>query len=936
MPREKTALASIIDREALQQLQDSVSKTADISTIILDSSGNPITKLTNPRGICRLLGNPDKPGGICRKTRKELCRMARDTRKPSAMLCPLSGMTGVAIPIFLDDEFLGAWIIGQVRLHGDPPEPFEQAAREAGLDPAESRKLLEDIPVFSRPEFEMVVDFMSIVTGEIVKRASGNIKLTENNRRLAALSEELNQLAFFDRTLQIPNAERMDQDMRAERCHEYLVAVAFADLRRINNFYGRACGDALLRTARDYILELDIPDSTLYRGRVSDFCVLFRNTGGKDDLPLEIAEKIHARSQKAWELPAEGRGQHISAPAHVCVFPLDGYHDNLLNYLSSAMEHCIGISRRINGVVVYDDDVRDDFHAGLRLELSLKNAVCENMRGFSLAYQPIVDMKAAMWKGVEALCRWDSPEFGSVPPGVFIPVAEASGLIGSIGLWVLEQAVAQVKAWGLDANEGFLLEVNLSPVQFAAPDFDQTVIELIKKYDYPPEKLGLEVTESSELNFSKRMTEAVARLSGFGIVIVLDDFGTGYSSLSSLHKLPAKIIKTDRAFITGMESDGRLQKLLYVMVSLAHGTDMKLVAEGVENDLQARILLKQGADFFQGYFFSRPLTAAQLSEKLDNFNYPIEHLASMGYTKWENDPGESGAASGEYGLPPAMHQLLNGCLREIFTNPDSGRVIDALLANTGQSLNVSRSYVFLKEPDGSYSNTNEWRAPGIRPEKGNLRHMPLAGTKWADALKRNGLWAVSDIRTLESGVCDALSRQDIKAIVEFPLWKNNELYGFVGFDDCADAHVWTREEVQMLHTLAGLITCVLGKTWLQDEVAALYKTRESVPGNINTLIFVSDLETNEILFANTELHKMYDYTPLTGRVCWEALHNRKERCRFCPIPHLLKNPGKSYTWEVFNEALGKRLRVQDSIIPWLGGKLAHLEYAVDISMYTEA
>lgn len=447
-------------------------------------------------------------------------------------------------------------------------------------------------------------------------------------RRLR-VEKELNREVFFDRELHIPNHVQMERDMAAERSRECLVAVDIENLRRINNNYGRECGSALLRAVRDYILEMRIPDSVLYRGELSHFCILFNKAKTDMDFPRQTAKKIHERCKEAWEIYVNGRQQNIFASANVCVLPARGYSGagqskadkraGSFEGLYGAMEHSLDIASKAGNVVLYDDNSREAFDNSLKLEFSLKNAVRDNMRGFHVVYQPIIDAGAGVWRGLEGLCRWDSPEFGHVLPAVFIPAAEACGLINTIDLWVLEQAVTRIKALGLDRIGSFLLEVNLSPFQFGISDLDQSIMELLRKYDYPPEKLGLEVTESCELNFSKAAMSAIGRLNELGVVIILDDFGTGYSTFNTLHKLPVKLLKTDRTFIAGMESDSHLRKLVSVIVSLAHCSDIKLVAEGVESDTQAQILKQQGADFFQGYFFSRPLTSGQLAKKLDNF-----------------------------------------------------------------------------------------------------------------------------------------------------------------------------------------------------------------------------------------------------------------------------------------------------------------------------
>lgn len=756
MTNEELRLGDIVNRESLQQMQNSIARATNISTVIMDSSGIPITEMTNSRGICKLMGDTGYPdGSACMKTREKLFLKAREAREVAFATCPFSGMTSIAVPIILDDTFLGVWVIGHIRFSGDSSEYFEKAAHKAGLDAVTTQELLAEIPVITHSEFKKIVDFVTIITVEIVKLAASNIEINNKNKQLTELTENIKNsmetlrafadtpdvciyitdfytgevimcnnnyagyfnksadelvgtycyenlgynsrcafcpvekltdenenplqpytwenyleifgihlqitsravhwpdgrlvvmsvttditqrkkmedrlynLAFFDQMLQIPNYERMEQDMREGCCYNYLIAVRLTDISRINTVFGRACGDALLKAVRDYILGLDIPNGTLYRGKVADFGILLKDIKCNYEIYCGIAEEIHERCKKNWEVFIDDQRISLFISANICVLPMEGQHDGFLDYLYSAVEHSFEIARKTDGVVIYDDDIRESYYAGLQLELSLKNAVRENMRGFHAAYQPIVDVEAAMWGGVEVLCRWDSPEFGSVAPGVFIPVAETNGLINTIGLWILEQSIIQIKAWGLDHIDRFLLEVNLSPIQLNVPNLDKTIMDVVKKHDYPPEKLGLEITESSELNFSKHTMEAIERLNELGVVIVLDDFGTGYSSFNTLHMLPVDILKTDRAFISGIESDKHLQHLLSVMVYLAHNSDMKLVAEGVESDSQVRFLLDQGADFFQGYYFSQPLTAEQLLEKMDNFYYPIETLTPV-------------------------------------------------------------------------------------------------------------------------------------------------------------------------------------------------------------------------------------------------------------------------------------------------------------------
>lgn len=450
------------------------------------------------------------------------------------------------------------------------------------------------------------------------------------------LEDEINKLAFEHRLLEIPNSIRLERDIAVKENYCELIVVDIEGLRKINDVYGRHYGDLILLAVRDYILEMDLADSTLYHLDICDFGILIQMDKCANSCAVDIAEKIFNRCEKQWELEYEQHITDIYIAVNICIVPVPIGDGSTFKNFYSTIEHTIEIAREIGSIAVYDDEVERSMTSRLNLEESLKNAVRDNMNGFWLAFQPIVNPSLARWSGIEVLCRWNSRELGAIPPMEFIPIAESNGLIRKIGYWVLEEALKHAKKWKLDKIDNFLLEVNLSPVQLAIQNLSESIVKLLKKYDYPAEKLCLEVTESNELNFSRHNMHSIEELNELGVLIALDDFGTGYSSFNSLHKLPVNIVKTDRTFINGMEDDSYLQRLFHVIVELSHASDMSIVAEGVETDFQAKFLYQQGADYFQGYLFSKPLTAVEMENNLDNFHEVIP-LEDGGYLQYFED-----------------------------------------------------------------------------------------------------------------------------------------------------------------------------------------------------------------------------------------------------------------------------------------------------------
>jgi EAL domain-containing protein (putative c-di-GMP-specific phosphodiesterase class I) len=242
------------------------------------------------------------------------------------------------------------------------------------------------------------------------------------------------------------------------------------------------------------------------------------------------------------------------------------------------------------------------------LENDLRSAL--EQRQFEVHYQPLVDVATRRIVSLEALVRWRHPQRGLIPPGAFIPVAEESGLIVSLGESVLRTACEQVAAWIREGVDVVPIAVNLSPVQLRAGDVGNTVRRVLQETGMPPDLLVLELTESTLIDNVGQRVEDLQQLRKLGIGIALDDFGTGYSALSYLRTLPIDVLKIDRSFVRHVDVNPVDASIVNAIVAMAHSLGLRVVAEGVETAAQLRVLAESGCDVAQGFLFARPVPAA--------------------------------------------------------------------------------------------------------------------------------------------------------------------------------------------------------------------------------------------------------------------------------------------------------------------------------------
>jgi EAL domain-containing protein (putative c-di-GMP-specific phosphodiesterase class I) len=266
-----------------------------------------------------------------------------------------------------------------------------------------------------------------------------------------------------------------------------------------------------------------------------------------------------------------------------------------------------------NVVRFFTDEMNAEATERLTLERTLRLAL--DKKEFFLAFQPQMEIATGEIVGFEALIRWQHPELGLIPPDKFIPIAENNGLILQIGEWVLLTACVQAQKWRESGLFAARMAVNVSAIQFRQENFSTLIKKVLQDTGLPPEYLELELTESLLLKNSDVMFGVLQELNGMGLKLAIDDFGTGYSSLSYLKQFQVDKLKIDRSFIKDIGIDSDAEAITLAIISLAKSLKLRVIAEGVENEQQMSFLREHKCDEIQGYYFSRPMTAAEIADK---------------------------------------------------------------------------------------------------------------------------------------------------------------------------------------------------------------------------------------------------------------------------------------------------------------------------------
>lgn len=424
-----------------------------------------------------------------------------------------------------------------------------------------------------------------------------------------AAQKRINELAYSDVLTGLPNRLMLSQRV-ATVLHEALpdvahFAVLFLDLDRfkiINDSLGHAFGDRVLQLVAARLQACLRSVDMLCRLGGDEFVVYLH--GGNADAGEMVARRILEEMHRPYTLDRIGFSIQCSIGIAMC--PQDGTTlDELIKQADTAMYRVKEQGRGNYGF--YHPQMNANLLARMQLEHAMRHAL-EHQR-MVVHYQPQLNLASGEIVGAEALLRWTDPELGAISPGVFIPLAEETGYIITLGAWVLEQAVQQAALW-LRAGTPLVMAVNVSALEFCQPDFVERLMQLLKKHQLPATLLELELTESILLQGAQETADRLATVARLGVALAIDDFGTGYSSLAYLKKLPIRKLKVDQSFVRGLPDDAGDLAIVSAVVHMGHALRMLVVAEGVETAAQCAVLQQLQCDNYQGFLCSPALAPA--------------------------------------------------------------------------------------------------------------------------------------------------------------------------------------------------------------------------------------------------------------------------------------------------------------------------------------
>jgi diguanylate cyclase (GGDEF)-like protein/PAS domain S-box-containing protein len=454
-------------------------------------------------------------------------------------------------------------------------------------------------------------------------RPSYSQGIMQDITEVKAAEHELQFLALHDGLTRLPNhamfGELAELALARARRGGLGLAVMFLDLdgfKLVNDTLGHDAGDELLLAVAERLGTAIRETDTLARRGGDEFLILLsdleRGLVGEMDASLLFAESVAGRIREVLATPIASGGTevYVSTSIGISIFPDDAASvGELVANAESAMRDSKDAGP--GGFAASDAGVID---AATRLEFvtKLRHAVAK--QEWVLHYQPIVELATGAAVGVEALLRWQAADGEIIPPNEFIPLAEELGLIEAMGDWVVEELVRQDARW---RSEGLALEIgfNLSPRQFRQDDLAERILTRLDAERTDPTNLVVEITESSAMRDPERAHAVLWDLHARGLRLAIDDFGTGYSSLSRLRSLPIDVLKIDRSFVSEADRDPQSAQIVAAFIQLGQGLGMTTLAEGIETEGEWRFLAQQGCELGQGYYFSRPVPAEEISAR---------------------------------------------------------------------------------------------------------------------------------------------------------------------------------------------------------------------------------------------------------------------------------------------------------------------------------
>ncbi|GKT12879.1 MAG: hypothetical protein ISEC1_P1870 [Thiomicrorhabdus sp.] len=460
---------------------------------------------------------------------------------------------------------------------------------------------------------KLTVTSVKDMNGKVIQYTSVFYDITDAKEK----EERINHRAYHDPLTELPNRllfkDRLEQAIaRAHRSNTQL-SVMFIDIdyfKRLNDTHGHQAGDIFLQQISVKLRGLLRDQDTVSRFAGDEFTILLDDDNSVDHACL-IADKILKIFASPFEI--EGHQIELGASIGIASYPQDGTTaEGLLKNSDTAMYHAKKEGR--NRYQVFKLEMETHLKERVTLESELRKAL--GSKKLNIYYQPIINLHTKQISSIEALLRWDHSS-SPVSPAQFISLAEESGLIVSIGEWVLQQTCKRMSEWQIDDVTGVAVSVNLSARQFRDKELLVMIERILDETSLNPEQLHIEITECCAMDDMENAIATLNALKNLGIKILLDDFGTGYSSLTCLQHLPVDVLKLDQSFIQSIDKDEGTARLAAGIISMAKDLHLEVVAEGVENEAQLAFLEEHNCDMAQGHLFHEPLSETGLKALLE-------------------------------------------------------------------------------------------------------------------------------------------------------------------------------------------------------------------------------------------------------------------------------------------------------------------------------
>lgn len=478
----------------------------------------------------------------------------------------------------------------------------------------QSRDFKKRLTTSTSDDFSILINQFNQMLDAVEERED---ELKIHSKHLARLvevrTEQLYQKAHFDALTGLPNryllVDRLQQAISKSARNQLNLALLFLDLDRfkiINDNLGHQNGDQLLKEVATRLSNLGREGDTVARLGGDEFVFLLENLSSPKDA-VRMAHRIIQSLKKPFKL--QSHTLHLSTSIGISLYPMDGKDDKvLLKNADISMYHAK--QQGPGQFSFYDQKMNNSSLERLAIENNLRFAIDNNE--FYLVYQPQLNISSNRYHNVEALLRWKNPQIGNVSPGIFVPIAEETGMVNPIDLWVISEACRQIGIWKQQGFSEITVAINVSAGHLISDELLEHLKKEILLNKIKASQVEIEITEAVFVEHTERTIETLKAIKNMGVKIAIDDFGTGYSSLQYIQNFPTDTLKLDGMFIRDLENNPSSQGIVRSTIILAHSLGLELVSECVENQFQFDFLRQHQCDLLQGFLLSKPLLPAEV------------------------------------------------------------------------------------------------------------------------------------------------------------------------------------------------------------------------------------------------------------------------------------------------------------------------------------